>query len=241
MIYIAQNSTVPTETWLPIIFSPTGDIDESRTNSNDLLLANTILRPTIALFEALSPQFDIWKLINWVWVSFYWMILSDFGQVAPTTYPSPANIFLEGSPVKFPNLTLPATFYPPTNNIFINNTLFEIYSLYIREFLQFPTSIPEFSELNDTNRAQPIETGFLRSYSCLKRDWKGVLSGTISVLAADYALFFGAYSLIILLAGWFQKRRQYGKPVICLRTDLQETVAKDVWRGVSWIKLFLIV
>lgn len=225
MIYVFQNSTTPTEeNTIRIIFSPSGDIDYSRTDLSELLLANTILGPTITLFQELfGPQidFDIWKLLNWVCVSLYWMILSDFGQVTPTIYPS--SLFLEGNLVPFPNFALPATFYAPTNNIFINDTLFEIYSLYFRKLLEpvgYSTSIPAFSALNDTNCAHPTETGILRSYSCLKRDWKGALSGTISVLAADYALFFGAYSVLILIAGWVQKRRIYGNSVIRLRVDL---------------------
>jgi hypothetical protein len=203
LIYVSQNTALPTETWIPIVFSPTGDIDDSRTNSSHLLLANTILRPTTTLLqEYLGSQFDIWELINWIWVSFYWMMLFDFGQVTPTTYSPAGNVLLEGSPIVIPTFTLPATFHPPTNNIFINETLFEIYSEYFREIsMVFNVALPEFSALNDTNRLQPVETGFLRSYSCLKREWKGALSGIISVLAADYALFFGAYSIIIFFAG----------------------------------------
>ena len=171
-----------------------------------------ILEPTAAVLKLYSPTIDIWRLINWVFVSFYWIILYDFGQVGPTMYPY-SGYTVPGSPIAVINTSIPATFYPPINNIFVNNTLFEIYSDYMRNTL-LPianVSLPEFSPLDSSNRLDPAQAQFLRTYNCLRRQSKGALSGIISVLAANYALFFGACSLFLLIAGWIQRRRPRGK------------------------------
>ena len=210
IIYTLQNMTIPTEILLPIVFQPTGEVDFSRTEPNNFAMANTILRPTIAIIEEfIGPKFDIWKLFNWVFVSFYWTMLVDLGQIFSITYF--LEDFIEGNPMNIANLSHPPTFHPSTNNIFINETLFEIYHSYIVDVL-LPSvnySIPTFAPLDKNNRLQPIETVFLRSYTCLKRQWKGAISGVISVMAADYALFVGAYQLVMLVAGMVQKRQQY--------------------------------
>lgn len=156
----------------------------------------------------IDPNFDVWRLINWIFVSFYWLILHDLGQITSTTYTYSAYHII-GDPIGVPNASLPAIYHPPSNNIFVNDTLYQIFSTYMRDTLAplGKISVPEFKSLNNTNQLQPIETRFLRSYTCLMRQWKGVLSALVSVLAADYALFFGAYSGFILIAGWFQKRK----------------------------------
>lgn len=210
IFYIFQNATVPyQEIAIPIVFLPTGDIDFTRTNPNDYILANNILRPTITLLRAaINPTFDIWRLLNWVFVSFYWTILADLGQIAPTTY----NLtnFLEGSPVWIANTSQPQQFFPPTNNIFVNETLFDIYSAYLRNtLLPFDPAfkVPAFSSLSSENQLMPVETGFIPSYACLQRQWKGVLSAIISVLVADYALFFGPYHAYLWFFGWLKTHR----------------------------------
>jgi hypothetical protein len=63
---------------------------------------------------------------------------------------------------------------------------------------------------------------FLRTYSCVKRQWKGALSGFISVLAADYALFVGAYQLAILAAGFFQRRQRHGLSLFLMQLICSE-------------------
>lgn len=210
LFYVPQNATVPyVETALPIVFLPTGEIDSVRTLPNDLNIANTILKPTLAILQAaISSDFDIWKLLNWLMVSFYWTILADLGQTAPTIY----NLtnFIEGSPVGVANVSQAPRSFPSTNNIFVNETLFTIYSSYLRDVL-LPLApsvvVPTFSPLDNNNQLQPVETEFIRSYSCLQRQWRGVLSAIVSVIVADYALFFGPYHFYLWLCGWIVKRR----------------------------------
>jgi hypothetical protein len=221
IFYIRQNATLPyQEIAIPIVFLPTGDIDFTRTNPNDYILANNLLQPTITLLQtAINPTFDIWRLLNWLFVSFYWTILADLGQIAPTTYN--LTYFIEGSPVGIANSSQPQQFFPSTNNIFVNETLFEIYSAYVRDTL-LPLDpalvVPTFNSLNNANQLSAVDTEFIRSYSCLQRQWKGVLSAIISVLASDYALFFGPYYFYLWFFGWINKHR-----------DANGLVSVEIW------------
>ena len=110
------------------------------------------------------------------------------------------------------DLTLPPTSYNSTNNIFINESLFEIYYTYLKTRILaiVNVSLPVFSPLNDTYGLEPVQTTFQRTYSCLARQWKGPLVGIVSVLAADYALFFGVYSAVMWFAAVIQKRQSDG-------------------------------
>ena len=205
-----MNSTPPTEYTIPISFLPTGDIDYTHTSLSDLNKANQILAPTIQLVQSLLPTLDIWRFINWIFVSWYWIILSDFGQISPTTHKYWDTGIIYGWPIEVVNITAPATFHPITNNIFINETLYRIYSSFLRDLIplaQASITLPEFIPLNDSNRLQPIKTGFLRTYICRERRWKGLLNAIISVLVADYALIVGSYSLLIWAGSWYQKRQ----------------------------------
>lgn len=202
-----MNSTPPTEYTIPISFLPTGDIDYTHTSLSDLNKANQILAPTIQLVQTLLPTLDIWKFINWIFVSWYWIILYDFGQISPTIHKYLDNGNHYGWPIEVVNISAPATFYPLTNNIFINETLYRIYSSFLRDLISASITLPEFIPLNDSNRLQPIETGFLKTYICRERRWKGVLNGIISVLVADYALLFGSYSLLTWIGSLCKKRQ----------------------------------
>jgi hypothetical protein len=77
----------------------------------------------IAIVRPLTGDstFDLWKLLNWIFVGYYWAFLADLGQVAPTAYDRTVA-----------NNPLPVI-YASTNNVFVNETLFNIYSIYIQE------------------------------------------------------------------------------------------------------------
>jgi hypothetical protein len=194
---------------LNISFLPTGDIDLQRTSPQDLDLANTLLAPTITLIRA-QTSFDFWKMINWLTISIHWTFLYNLGQTAPTIYPP-----LAGTSPILPNFSNP-TFYSDTNNIFVNDTLFEIYSTYLRETILpiLNLSAPAFLPLNETNRLYPQETTFVRSYNCQKRVLK---SGWIfSVFSVDFAFASGAYTLVLIVAGFFERRRQKQRGMNCI-------------------------
>jgi len=198
------------ETQIPITYLPTGEIDATLTSSQNLASANTLLAPTIALIrEAVGdPTFDVWPLFNWILVSYYWVFLYDFGLIAPTYY--------NYTSAALPNFTDPI-YYSPRNNIFVNDTLFNIYSSYLFDtivpFLRSSDPnlvVPEFLPVSQENSLQPISQSILRSYSCVERQMKGWVSATISVLVADYAFIVGAYNLILWGAGWWMKNKKQG-------------------------------
>jgi hypothetical protein len=211
MFYVPLNGS--TEYALPIVFLPTGELDLSRTNARDLQLANNILSPTVAFLNTLQPNLDIWKLLNWLFVSNYWTILADLGQVAPTTYHL-SDVSQSGS-VGSVNLSGTApTVYPPTNNIFVNESLFEIYQSYLRNEILLSLApslfVPPFAPLNSTNLLEPQDVEFVQRYSCSRRQGKSFLDAVVSVLVAQYSLFFGAFGFVLLLAAWFHRRRPHG-------------------------------
>lgn len=196
----------PIDRFLAITFLPNGEIDLGRTAKTDFERANSLLAPTIEFVRLTTADssFDIWKLLGWTIVSYYWLLLADFGQIVPSTY----NHSIEGVPI------FPQRLYPPTNNIFVNETLFEAHETYLRKTiipvlnnLQGNVSLPEFLPLSQENRLRPFNTSFLRSYICLDRRAKGWAGGLVSVTTATYAMIAATYTIVIFIAGWFQKRK----------------------------------
>jgi hypothetical protein len=139
-----------------------------------------------------------------MFVVYHWTILYGLGQIAPTTYPNTSWYpFADG--IGSPDFAHPVEF-PPTNNIFHNETLFTIYADYLNNVLLpfartagFNYTVPSFLPVNNENRLQAIPASFLASYSCTRRQTKGWLSLIISVLVADYALIVGVYRLVIFI------------------------------------------
>lgn len=115
-----------TETLLPITFLPTGEIDMSA-SSQSLDTANAILAPTIDAMRLQTgdPEFDFWKFMNWVVVSYYWLFLYDFGQTSPLTTISQIAALLMS--LRQSSILLPTTssstvpfsvFIPPISSIY---------------------------------------------------------------------------------------------------------------------------
>ena len=148
---------------------------------------------------------DFWDILNWIFVSQYWISLYDLGQIADFSddysLDSNSNIF---------------------NNIFINDTLFEIYSSVLNDilipyyydwFIDY-LPIPSFLPLNDTNRLFSVPTTLSQTYSCSERKMKPWFTAFISVFAADYALIGTAYKILIFITGYFQQRKDEGGEVL---------------------------
>jgi hypothetical protein len=205
--YTPENETSPLTAM--INFLPTGEIDLVGTSPGDLLAVDEILLPAIRALQDVSVvtglDLDIWKIINWFVVSSYWTILADLGQISPTTY-TPLS-----SPLYNRDDLSTAIRHPSTNNIFVNETLFNIYSDYlinsILPLLNITAPRAGFAPLDDQNRLISQDTTFKRSYSCTVRKWKSPLPAIVSILVAEYAFLRGAYSLFIFLAAWYQKRK----------------------------------
>jgi hypothetical protein len=196
------------ELQLPIVFLPTGEIDLNLTSATDLATANEILAPTINFLrvETGLDDFNIWPIINWVFVSYYWLALADLGQIAP--------IYYDDTISGLPNFTSILKL-PSTNNIFTNVTLFGVYSDLLRDLIfpfvvaasGLPITLPEFLPLDGNNTLQLGSTSLSRSYSCQKRQAKWWGTAVISVIAAEYAIIVGGYSIFI----WLGKLYQEGK------------------------------
>ena len=217
--YTSINST--DDSTLSIAFLPTGDAIPS----SDLDEANSVFVDVIKIMRLAldEPDFDFWKLLGWTLVSYHWVVLYNFGQIAPTSYSliqnNPSNPALTQGHFYFngfgtPNFSDPIQ-YPPTNNIFYNETLFTIYCEYLNSTLlplagKFGVNVAlqAFLPITDQNRLQAVPTTFLTSYSCTQYQIKGWISLVVSVITADYALITGAYSFAIFIAAkctWFTK------------------------------------
>jgi hypothetical protein len=188
---------------LPIAFLPTGEIDLAHTVAEDLTTANNLLAPSVQLLEEILQvsAFDIWSFFNWVFVIYYWALLAGLGQIAPTAY----DVTIPFSPQPIP--------FPSTNNIFVNETLFQIYSGYpnsTNSTLGDRAFVQGAPVLNNETRLKPIQTTLFRSYTCSQRRPKKPLDLIVSVLVADYALIVGFYKFFVFITGWWQKRKDHG-------------------------------
>ena len=196
-----------------ITFASNGSIDLSRTAQADLAHANSFLAPAISNLHVQlnSTAFDFWELINWLFVSYYWTVLADFGQVAPTFIYEDDTISL----------------FPPTNNIFVNQSLFAIYQSYLRETIlpllngtqtynhRIPI-FPPFLDLGTNNTLSATPTEFIRGYSCVLRQRKKWLGLIISVIVADYAMIMAAYKVAIFIGKKIQEGRRPHRNLACI-------------------------
>jgi hypothetical protein len=177
--YIQTYGSLSTISNVPVTFLSTGAVDFTQTSTQDWETINELLAPLILVTKVAGSIYGVnwnfWQLINWWFVGLYWRIFVDLGQDSVTIYPPSTPLGRGFYPPDFSQ----ATYYPPNNNIFVNNTLFSIYSYILRNQI-FPlfnpsynrTSISTFSPLDDENRFTQVNTSFQRSYSCVARKWK---------------------------------------------------------------------
>ena len=235
--YIQTYGSLSSSFNVPVTFLSTGAVDFTRTSTKDWETINELFSPLIVIVDVGSSVYGVnwnfWQLINWWFVGLYWRILVDLGQDSVTIYPPSTQSGRGFNPPDFSR----ATHYSSNNNIFVNNTLFSIYSDIMRNQI-FPlgdpsynrSSVSPFAPLDDENRFTPFNSSFQRSYSCVTRKWKAPLTALISVLVAVYALIKGGYTLLIFIAAQVQKRReQTGAPLISAGTNWQQTIAMDVF------------
>jgi hypothetical protein len=196
-----------------LTFLSTGEIDLTRTPPDDLQVANTLFSPVISLvtLEAIAQgfDFDFWKVINWYVVSCYWTFLADLGHDRPTIYPR-RQISMAPDFTVMPDFSKPMRL-PSENNIFISDSLFKIYSTTLHKTIipLLNLSIQEFkfAPLTDENHFRPEEMTFQRSYDCTVRRWKAPINAIVSILVASYALIQAGYTLVILIAASYEKRK----------------------------------
>jgi len=133
-------------------------------------------------------------------VTYYWGLLANLGKVAPTAYDLTTST---PQPVPFPS----------TNNIFVNESLFRGYFDY-KNIPLFPlieevflASPPTPVLLNDETSLKSTQTTILRSYTCSWRRIRFPVPLIISVIVADYAMIEGANTVLQVISGWWQKRK----------------------------------
>jgi hypothetical protein len=188
-----------------ITFLPTGQVDNSTTPASNLSVANQILAPTIQDITRLADtaniaNFDFWELMNWLFVSHYWALLLDFGQVSPSTFQyDAAGDVVNYGPVR----------YPSTNNIFVNDTLFNVYAEYLQTTILplFKYHLPEFSQLNNTNQINATDVELKLLYSCTDLQLKSSEGLVISIIVADWALITSLYAIALFIGGWWTQRK----------------------------------
>jgi len=134
-----------------------------------------------------DPKFcSVLAAIFMVW---YWVALADFGRLSSGRLSE-------------------------DDNIFVNETLFELYNTFLND-VALSYTLPNtssnyglnpfpFNETNPQLSPMPLAVG---PYICSQRRIKVGLNLLISVAAADTALILGAYNLFIFLASRIQKRR----------------------------------
>jgi hypothetical protein len=191
-----------------IFFLPTGQVDTTLTSPTDLNNANTALAPTIQLVSQAAshiPNFQFWELMNWMFVSHYWALLADFGQVAPATfiYNVTTGTVESYTPVV----------YSSANNIFVNDTLFDVYHAYLLNTVLplFGYVLPEFNPLNETNQLSNNNVSLKLLYSCTDLQLKSFQGFVVSIFVADWALITTLYALVLFAGAWYEQlHRQDG-------------------------------
>jgi hypothetical protein len=208
-------TVAPTDLYSPgqnlvISFTPTGEIDSIGSGYPfDMGLGPEIPEP---LLQQADGVVDFLKSVNWLFVSGYWLILYDLGQVSPIVYGlnNKMTQFGEFGALNLSEFRSANSSY----NIFTNQTLFQNYSQYMLENLvdiAYGSSPIQFLPLSETNRIQPNSTTIYRNFLCSERRIKGWFSLLISVFAADYAVLGGGYTIFKFVMGWIQKRKDNGK------------------------------
>lgn len=222
---------------IEVTYLPNGTIDPSITNQTYLDEVNGLLAPTISAARDLfnDPELDVWQLFNFMFVSIYWIFLADFGQIAPTTYPYTQSSIWEG----YPSFTSPTQF-PPTNNLFYNQTLFDDYGIYLYETIlpfvekkyNINVSLPATSGL-DFKAIEPIPMTFVRGYTCSERELKEWVTVLVEVLVSDWAFLSGARLCLLWLARRLEARKVFlNDDGICDLTQFELMIEED-WVGLE--------
>ena len=135
--------------------------------------------------------------MNWMFVSNYWGLLADFGQLSPATFTYNATSFISEVPVR----------YDSTYNIFVNQTLFDSYYAYLLHTVLplFGYTLPAFSPLNDTNKMSESIVSLLLLYSCTDLQLKSTEGLVISVIVADWALITSIYAIALFAGAWYEQ------------------------------------
>jgi hypothetical protein len=191
-VYRFDNSQV-----IPITFLATGNVDLNKTSTTAISDANSILPSTLTTAETEN----FWRLINWIFVSLYWTVLYDVGAVSPTIYPDSSSWWV-------------ASTLPSTNNIFVNSTLFNIYSTFYNSSAANDSlsedTLPRFQPVGQGNQLTPVDTTFWRSYACTQRQPKQPVSYAQQLLVGLCSLVPTGLSIFAFFLTLYYKRQAEG-------------------------------
>jgi hypothetical protein len=199
--------------WTPLVglnqeasdlaFLPTLGLDVAQTKG--YASANTTLFPTIQIISAAATQvgiknFDFWQLINWMFVVHYWGLLADFGQIAPTAWNFSDSNFQNYGPVPF----------SAGNNIFINESLFELYYDYFNSTVMplYGYIFPPFAPLNETNKLDQSNVSLRALYACSDLTLRSSQSLVIAVIVADWAFITTFFTIALVIGTFLHTRRE---------------------------------
>jgi hypothetical protein len=143
-----------------------------------------------------SSTIDIWKLLNSLFVGYYWFILGDLGQLSPVTY-NILNDFLLPS-----NFSEPLINHMFTNNLFRNATLAE--TVFSNIGLN-DTALVDAITIPKWAANEPLPK-FRWTYLCNQRQLKPTLDLIVSVFGLALSLLHGIYFVSIVLLGWILRR-----------------------------------
>jgi len=190
-----------------ITFNPSGNVSSA---PGFLSEVNTVLAPTISYIQKIAsanrvPDFDFWELMNWLFVSQYWLLLLDFGQIAPSTFQyTTTGDLLNYGPIR----------YSAANNIFVNSTLFDQYNSYLRDTVLplFGYTLADFYPLNATNQMNATTVSLKMLYTCSDIRLKDSAGLIISVIVADWGMISSVLTIgLFILAAWRLRREPDGK------------------------------
>jgi hypothetical protein len=162
---------------------------------------NNILAPTVTQLQLQAnstgvANFDFWEFMNWIFVSQYWLLLLDFGQISPSTF----DYNSEGDRLDYGPVRHTAAY-----NIFVNDTLFSQYDSYLRQTILplFNYTLADFLPINATNQMNERTVSLQMLYTCSDIRLKDSAGLIISVIVADWGMISSVVALgLFLLAAW---------------------------------------
>jgi hypothetical protein len=169
---------------------------------------NNALAPTIRTIEGFATaanvtSFDFWEMMNWMFVSQYWLLLLDFGQLAPSTfqYDSLGNL-ISYAPVQ----------HSSQNNIFLNATLFNQYNSYLRNTILplFGYTLADFLPLDDSNRMNQTTVSLKMLYTCTDLQLKDSAGLVISIFVADWGFLAALTTAIVIFFALLMHKKPDG-------------------------------
>jgi hypothetical protein len=198
MGYTRDNET--DERIIDISYSTNGSIDFTRTSIADFNQANTLLQPLLSLLQSrTNSSLNIWKVLNTLFIGYYWFILFDLGETSPTIYSNSSQYLV---PLDF---SQPIS-YPNTNNIILNSTLSTL--IFSNTILDIrPDKVEEMDDILEAialfNGASNGDPRIRRIYLCTERQRKQVMNLLVSVFGQGLGLIMAGLTIGLFLLAKF--------------------------------------